>query len=354
MTEVRERPAPIRGRVLRARGGWLSLRLDPRALAVSLLLALGAVVAGVLAMTTGEFELTPGEVVGALLGVDDGPAEFVVLTLRLPRVVAGIVIGAALAVSGAVLQSLTRNPLGSPDFLGFTQGSATGAILVIVWWQGSMMEVSLGALAGGLATMVIAYLLAFSRGVQGFRLVLVGIGLTTLLIAINLYLVTHANIHDAIAAQAWQTGSLNGRTWNHLLPLLAGMAVLLPIALQHGRKLTVLEMGDEAAAALGVRVERTRLVLILTSVTLAALATAATGPIAFVALIAPQLTRRLTKAPGPNLGASAIMGALLLLVSDLVVQRIFAPVQLPVGIVTGAIGGLYLVWLLAHEWRRGR
>ncbi|MCO1582381.1 iron chelate uptake ABC transporter family permease subunit [Crossiella sp. SN42] len=354
MTRVQERTTPIRGRVLRVHRGWLSLRLDPRALTVCLLLALGAATAGVFGMTTGDFPLTPGEVVNVLLGLGDGPTEFIVLTLRLPRVVAGLVIGAALAVSGAVLQSLTRNPLGSPDFLGFTHGSATGAIVVIVWYQGSMAEISLGALAGGTLTMVLTYLLAFSRGVQGFRLVLVGIGVSSLLIAVNLYLVTQANIYDALQAQAWQTGSLNGRTWGHLLPLGAAMALLLPLALHYGRRLAVLEMGDEAAAALGVRVEPTRLVLIAISVTLCSLATAAAGPIAFLALAAPQLARRLTGATGPNLAASALMGSLLLVVSDLAVQRIFAPVQLPVGIVTGAIGGLYLVWLLAHEWRRGR
>ncbi|GAA2839873.1 FecCD family ABC transporter permease [Crossiella cryophila] len=354
MTRVQERTTPIRGRVLRIHRGWLSLRLAPRTLLMCLLLALAAASAGVFGMTTGDFPLTPGEVVNALLGLGDGPTEFIVVTLRLPRVVAGLLVGAALAVSGAVLQSLTRNPLGSPDFMGFTTGSATGAILVIVWFQGSMAAISLGALIGGGLTMVVAYLLAFSRGVQGFRLVLVGIGLSSLLLSVNLYLITSSSLHLALAAEAWQTGTLNGRTWNHLLPLVAAMAVLLPIALYYGRRFSVLEMGDEMAATLGVRVERTRLALLGISVTLAALATAAAGPIAFVALAAPQLARRLTAAPGPNLFASALMGSALLLVSDLAVQRIFAPVQLPVGIVTGGIGGLYLVWLLVHEWRRGR
>ncbi|MBP2479301.1 iron complex transport system permease protein [Crossiella equi] len=339
-------------RVLRVPG--VCLRVDARVLVVCLLLLLGAAATAVFAMTTGDFELTPGEVVSALLGAGDGATEFVVLTLRLPRVAAALLIGTALAVSGAVMQSLTRNPLGSPDFIGFTTGSATGAILVIVLFQGSMAMVSAGALAGGLLTLVIAYLLAFRGGLQVARLVLVGIGLSSLLVAVNLYLVTEANLYDALAAQAWQTGSLNGRTWAHLLPLGLAMLALLPLAFAYGRRLAVLEMGDSAATALGVRAERTRLVLVLVSVGLCALATAAAGPISFIALAAPQLARRLTGAAGPNLGAAALTGAFLLSLADLLVQRVFAPVQLPVGIVTGAIGGLYLVWLLAREWRRGR
>jgi iron complex transport system permease protein len=213
------------------------------------------------------------------------------------------------------------------------------------------MAVAGGALAGGLLTGIAMYLLAFKRGVQGHRLVLVGVGLSAMLIALTQYLLTRARVDDALAAAVWVAGSLNGRGWEHVRPLAAAVAVLLPLLVLLSGHLRMMEMGDEAATALGVPVERSRLALILIGVVTAAVATAAAGPIAFVALAAPQLARRLTRAVGPGLIAAGLMGAALLLASDLVVQRLFPSSQLPVGVATGVIGGLYLMWLLAREWR---
>ncbi|WP_086820788.1 iron chelate uptake ABC transporter family permease subunit [Allokutzneria sp. NRRL B-24872] len=330
----------------------VSVRVRPRSATVVITLLLLTFALGAVSMTTGDFPLTVWEVVRTVLGFGDPATEFIVNRLRLPRVLIAVLVGAALALSGAVLQSLTRNPLGSPDFIGFANGSATGALIAILVFQGSMAEISLGALVGGVATAALAYLLAFRRGVQGFRLILVGIGLSAMLLAANNYLVTRASLTGAIAAQTWITGSLNGRTWLQLLPLLIAIALLLPPTVYFGQKLALLELGDDKARALGVPVETTRLALLGVSVTLSSVATAAAGPITFVALAAPQLARKLTAAPGPNLTAAAATGSLLLVASDLAVQRLFSPTPLPVGILTSAIGGTYLAWLLVREWRR--
>ncbi|ONI80276.1 hypothetical protein ALI22I_43710 [Saccharothrix sp. ALI-22-I] len=331
----------------------VSLRFSERALLVSAVIAALTVVAAVATMVTGDFPLTIGEVLATFSGNGDGYADFVIFTLRLPRLLTGLLVGAALALSGAILQSLSRNPLASPDIIGFTQGAATGAIAVIVLAQGSMAATALGATAVGLLTSGAVYLLAFKQGVQGFRLVLIGIGVSAMMLAVNSYLLTRATLESALAAQTWLVGGLNNRGWDQAQVVAVVLAVLLPCALVLGRRLALLEMGDSAATGLGVNAERTRLALLVVSVGLAAVATAAAGPISFVALAAPQLARRLTGASGPGLAASALMGGLLLVVSDFAVQRLFPTTQLPVGIATGAIGGLYLVWLLAHEWRKG-
>ncbi|GGP64471.1 FecCD family ABC transporter permease [Saccharothrix coeruleofusca] len=335
------------------RTGPLSLRVSERAVLTCLAVAALTAVTAVTTMVTGDFPLTVGEVLSTFVGQGDGASEFVVLTLRLPRLLTGLLVGAALALSGAILQSLSRNPLASPDIIGFTQGSATGAIAVIVLFQGGMTAVATGSAVTGLLTSAAVYLLALKRGVQSSRLVLIGIGVSAMMLSVNSYLITRATLEGALAAQAWLVGGLNNRGWDHVRVIAAALAVLLPCALWLGRRLALLEMGDTAATGLGVDVERTRLALLAVAVGLAAVATAVAGPITFVALAAPQLARRLTGASGPGLAAAALVGGLLLVVGDLAVQRLFPTTPLPVGIATGAIGGLYLVWLLATEWRKG-
>lgn len=344
----------ITGGVLRSRRPEVSLRLDRRAFTVTAVMM--ALLAGVcvVALSTGEYPVPAREVLAALVGNGSPGMDFIVLELRLPRVLTAVLTGAALAVSGALMQSLTRNPLGSPDVIGFTNGSATGALVVIIVLDGGMTDIAFGALVGGVATAVVVYLLALRRGVEGFRFILVGIGVSAMLLAANSYLITQAAWQEGIEAQAWLIGTLNDVSWEHATVVGLTVAVLVPAALSQHRELALLEMGDAVAIALGVRVERARVVLIGASVTLSAVATAATGPIAFVALAAPQLARRLTRATSPGMMSSAAMGALLLTASDLAVQRVFAPALLPVGVATGSIGGLYLIWLLTTQWRGER
>ncbi|KQX11421.1 hypothetical protein ASC82_21425 [Streptomyces sp. Root431] len=340
-------------KTLRA-GGGLSVRYEPRAaLSVLGLLVLTAAVAVVL-IGTGDFPMTPGEVVDTLLGKGTVVQKFTVMDLRLPRVLVAVLVGAALAVGGAVFQSVSRNPLGSPDVIGFGQGATVGALAVIVLFQGDAAAAAGGAVVGGLVTGVTIYLLAWKKGVHGYRLVLVGIGAAAMLTSVIHYLITKANLVDATRATVWMTGSLDGRDWSQFWPLFAVCCVLLPLVLGHGRALRMLEMGDDAAYALGVKVERTRIVLMASAVLLVAVATSAAGPIVFVSLSAPQLARRLTRAPGPNLAASALMGSALLLSADWIATNAFGERQLPVGVVTGILGGCYLLWLLVTERKAGR
>lgn len=344
-----------RPRRLVLRRGRVALRLRVRPLVVGVVVALAGLAIGVASLASGDFPIPLADVLRALVGRGDPATNIIVLELRLPRVLVGLLVGAALGASGAVFQSLTRNPLGSPDFVGLTTGAATGALLVILLLGGGGLAVSAGAIVGCLVTSALVYLLAFRRGVQPFRLVLMGIGVSALLEALNSFLILRARLADAIAAQVWQIGSVSGRTLTEVTIVGLALAVALPLLLVFGRHLALLELGDETAILHGVRVERSRAVLALSAVLLAAAATAAAGPVGFVALAAPQLATRLTRAPGPNLLPAAAMGALLVVASDWLAQRVLPDLDLPVGVVTGALGGAYLTWLLAREWRsRGR
>lgn len=320
-----------------------------RARVVGGLLLLACVAVGVVVLGTGDYPVAPLEVVRTLFGGGTPAAEYIVLDLRLPRLLTALAVGAAFGISGSIFQSLTRNPLGSPDIIGFTAGASTGALITIITMGAGLAGVAAGAAGGGALAAAAVYLLAYRRGTSGYRLVIIGVGVHALLVSANTYLLVRADIWDAQRAAVWLTGSLNARDWSHATVAGAGLAALLPLALALSAPRRMLEMGDEAAQALGVPVERTRRGLIAVAVGLAAAGTAAAGPIAFVALAAPQLARRLTRSTGPGVLPAAAMGAVLLLTSDLIAQRVLAPTQLPVGVVTSCLGGAYLIWLLARR-----
>lgn len=339
--------------VLRTPGG-LSLRFRPRALAIGAGAALLAAGLGLVALASGDYPMGTADVLRALTGGGTPAEHFIVHELRLPRLVTALLVGAALALAGTVFQSLVRNPLGSPDILGFTQGASTGALVVVVL-GGSSLALAGAAVAGGIGTGLVIYALAWRRGVHGYRLILVGIGVSAILTGVNGYLLTRAPLMEASRAVLWLTGSLDGRGWANAGPLLVVVAVVVPLVLVVcAPALRMMELGDDTANALGVPVRRMRLVLLAAAVLLASFAAAAAGPVSFVALVAPHVTKRLTRAPGPNLVPSMAVGAALLVGADLLAQRAFTGHQLPVGVVTGVLGGGYLVWLLAMERRAGR
>lgn len=324
-----------------------------RAITVSAVIAVACFVTFCVSISVGDFPIPLADVLPAIFGHGDESSSFIINQLRLPRALTALLVGAAFGLSGAIFQSLARNPLASPDIIGITAGAATAAVFMIVVVGAGGYTVSIGALLGALLAAVVVYVLAYKRGVSSYRLVLIGIGVGAILASVTSYLLTRADILDAQRATVWLTGSLNGRTWDHVRPLAWSMIVLAPAAVILARPLRAMQLGDDPARGLGIGVERTRATLIFVGVALAAIGTAAAGPIAFVAFAAPPIARRLVRSPLAVVPA-ALAGALLLLVSDVIARRIIAPTELPVGIVTGILGAPYLVWLLVRSNRIGR
>lgn len=351
----RIRRRPVRRRHVIIRVGGIVLRPERRALWVSAAVLGALTTVGIAAMLIGDYPLSVPDVLAAINGTNaDYLANYFVRDIRLPRVLTALLVGAALGTSGGIFQSVLSNALGSPDIIGFTTGAATGALLQIIVFEAGPGSVAAGALIGGFATAFVVYVLAWRKGLAGYRLVLVGIGVSAVLQAVNSLLVVRASLSSAQTAAQWLAGSLNARGWVEVGLVGVSVAVLAPLALWMSRALGAMVMGDDLATGLGVKVERTRLCMIAIGIALVSIATAATGPIAFVALAAPQIARKLTRGSGIGIGAAALMGAAIVLVGDVVAQRIFAPTQLPVGVVTGSLGGIYLIWLLVTEWKRNR
>ncbi|WP_449277470.1 FecCD family ABC transporter permease [Leucobacter sp. GX24907] len=343
-------PASIRP----VRLGPVSLRVETRAVWWTAAALVAALAVAIFSLTIGSSGLGLRDMVLALGGSADEGTRRILIEWRLPRVVFALLGGAALAMAGAVFQSITRNPLGSPDIIGFSTGSYTGALLVTVFATGSALETALGALGGGVLTGVAVYLLAYSRGVSGMRIIVVGIGVSLFLGAFNTWMLTTLRVEQAISAASWGAGTLADISWAHTLPVAIGTLIGFPILLSLTADMRMLEMGDDAGRGLGVRAEAVRASLLFTAITLVALVTAAAGPIAFVALAAPQVAMRVTGTPGVRIVPAAVFGALLLVLSDLVARTVIAPAQLPVGVVTLCVGGAYLVWLLAAFGRSRR
>jgi iron complex transport system permease protein len=330
----------------------LALRASWRSIIVVTALSVLALVMAVFALGIGEYRVPPAQVIAIVTGQDDSFASVLVLEWRMPRILLALLIGAALGVSGAIFQALTRNPLGSPDVIGFDFGAYAGALVAIAVFGGGYYLISVSAVAGGLITAVVVYLLAYKNGLAGFRLIIVGIAVSAVLSSFCQWIILKIRLHQAVTASVWQQGSLSGLEWAQVYPVLGALVVATVLLVIVGPKLPILQMGDDAAGALGIRPERVRLAYFGIGVLLIAIAAAAAGPISFVALAAPQLARRLTGAPGVGLVSAAAMGAFLLLASDLIALRIFAPAELPVGAVTVTLGGLYLVYLLVTQARR--
>ncbi|MHA6533883.1 FecCD family ABC transporter permease [Paenibacillus sp. BAC0078] len=330
----------------------LKIRLRVKAMLATLAM-LGVVIAvGVFSLTVGTMPVSVVDVFKAITGHAEGIARTVVVEWRLPRAVAAIVFGAGLGASGAIFQSLTKNPLGSPDIIGFTSGSYTGALLVLLGTGAvSFAAVASGAIIGGIGTAVIVYVLAFRGGSKGFRLIIVGIGISAMLGSLNSMLLLRSEPDAAFTAAAWGVGSLNGVDWSQVMPASIMVIALLMGAILQTRPLREMELGDDTAKAHGVVVEQSRFLLIATGVALTAVPTAVMGPVSFVALAAPQMARRLAGASHSLIPAAA-MGSLLLLGSDFLAQRLIRGTVFPVGVVTLSLGGGYLVWLLFVQARK--
>ncbi len=312
--------------------------------------------AAVLGIAAGSSQLGLGDVVPTLLGAGTSSQELIVLELRLPRVLAGILVGAALGLAGALTQTFARNPLATPDILGVTSGAALGAVAAIVLAGGSY-SIGAGALTlglpavaavGALATAAVVYGLAWRGGVDSYRLILIGIGTTAALTGVTSYLIARAQITEAQAASRWLVGSLSGVSWASVWPVLVVFAVVTPFALLQSSNLEVSLLGDDVSTGLGVALQRHRLVIIVCAVLLTAAAVSAAGPIEFVAFVSPQIVRRLAGTSRPPLLASAVVGAIVVVGSDTLTRAVL-PGEVPVGIVTAVIGAPYLIWLLTRR-----
>lgn len=327
-------------------------RLSPRLITMCLLMMAISAALGVWSLGSGVLPLSAGQVIEALFGYAPRNVSLVVVEWRLPRVLMALLIGAALGVSGAIFQSLMRNPLGSPDVMGFNTGAWSGVLIAMVLFGQQQSAIAAAAMAGGIVTSLVVWLLAWRNGIETFRLIIIGIGVRAMLVAFNTWLLLYASLETALSAGVWNAGSLNGLTWAKMLPAAPLMLLALAGAGLLVRRMRLLEMGDDSACALGVPVERSRLMLMLVGVVLTAAATALAGPISFVALVAPHIARRITGTTRWGLVQSALCGATLLLAADLCAQHLFMPYQLPVGVVTVSLGGIYLIALLIQESRK--
>ncbi|MET7772199.1 iron chelate uptake ABC transporter family permease subunit [Nocardia sp. NPDC005366] len=312
-------------------------------------------------IATGDSHIPLGRVLDVLTGGGTRSQRFIILESRLPRALTAVVVGAALGLSGAIAQSIMHNPLASPDILGITSGASFGAVTIIGASSATGLTATVGvplaAVLGGSLTALAIYVLAWGRsasgeiGATGLRLVLIGVGVNALLVAGINWTLTRASLLDASRAQLWLTGSLNSADRDNLVPAAIALAVVLTVAAMSARTLAALRLGTDSTRALGVRIQSQQGLLLGASVVAASMATAAAGPIGFVALAGPQIARRLLRTPGEPMIGSALCGAILVVGSDVAAHTMF-PVDLPVGIVTAAVGGPFLLYLLVRMNRK--
>lgn len=343
---------PLR-RVLRI--GPLAFPFRARALFSYLVAGSTILVLFCLSIGIGEMPIPLEDVAAVLLGGGSDGDRFIVSELRLPRALVALGAGLALGVSGALIQTVTRNPLASPDVIGILSGASAGAVAVIVLGT-SAFGASVAAwgaapfaVFGGLVAAAAVFLLSWGRQAGGMRLILVGIGVSAVSAAFTSLLLVGARVHEAAQAVVWLTGTLDGRTWTHAWPLLAVLVIVLPLLLPLLHPLGALSLGDALAQSVGVRSGSVRFLALVCATLLAAVAVSAAGPIAFIAFVAPQAMMRIVGSPTPPILGGGLAGSLLLLATD-VATRALLPVGLPVGIVTVALGApCFLVLLLAHR-----
>ncbi len=343
-------PAPRTGGAAQSRR--LAIRVNRRAVVVCAAFAVTMLVLAVVTVVVGDLGIALRDLPTVLLGEGSRAQDWVLWTNRMPRLLVAVGAGAAFGVAGSIFQSVTRNPLGSPDVIGLGAGAAAGAAAATLVWPG-IVPPAVGALIG-CALAVAVVLLGAGRGLRApFRMVVVGIAVGAMAIAFVQFVLARARREDAQVLAAWLNGSLLSRRWSDVLTIALAVAVLLPAALALTRRLQLVEMGDDCATGLGVSPGRARGWAIGVGVALTASAVTVAGPVAFVALTAPQIARRLTGSTGPGMVAAAFAGSTVLVAADLLAQHSPWGVQYPVGVLTGGLGGVYLAFLLVREWRKG-
>ena len=332
----------------------VSARVSPWTVSLTLLLTLGCVFVGAWSMTLGVYPISVGEVFLAAVGFPAAPQDtFIIIDLRLPRVLVALFAGGALAASGAIFQALVRNPLAAPDIIGVNSGAGAVVVLLIVTGAPAAL-IAPGAFAGAIGAASAVYLLTWRHGISGARLVLVGIGVNAMLSALITLMIVRFPVDRATLAVWWQSGTLHGSDAGDAWLLVGSLAVLLPAGMWLVRSANVLSFGDDAARGLGLRVERARFGMLTVGAAMAAVAIAAAGPIGFVALISPHIARMIAGSfTAGVLLLSGAIGAAMVLIADIVAQHAFA-FPVPVGILTAAVDAPYFIYLLARAGRRAR
>lgn len=292
------------------------------------------------------------DVVRVLLGEDVKGATFAVGTIRFPRMIAGVFAGFAFGVGGYIFQTMLRNPLANPNVIGITAGSSASAVFCIIVLQASNMVVSIASIVGGLATVFVIFLLSKGTSFSIGRLILIGIGIQAMLNAIISYFLLIGRQQDVPTAMRWLSGSLNGTKMDNLYPLILTVLIFTPVIMALRKQLDMLELGEQAATSLGVDTDKTRIALIVSSVLIIALATATTGPIAFVAFLSGPIAKRLVGVGFSSIIPAGLVGIILVLASDLIGQFAFVA-RYPVGVITGILGAPYLIYLLIRINRKG-
>jgi iron complex transport system permease protein len=335
-------------------GNNISFLIDKKALFTSLLLLLGVIVTFIISTGSGEMYISPINVLKALFGNGSEMEQIVIHSFRLPRIVTALLVGMSLAVAGAILQGMIRNPLASPDILGITGGAALFVVLFFAIFSDknnsltiSIHWLPLGAFIGATIAAILVYILAWKNGIVPMRLVLIGIGVAALMQAGTTLFMILGPIYRASQANIWITGTVYGATWKNIAILAPWTILLLLISFVSARKLNIQELGDEIAVGAGVLLQRQRVFLLLLSTALTGGAVAFAGGIGFVGLMAPHMARRLVGSSfGALLPVSALLGAILVMAADLLGRTLFAPLEIPAGVFTAAIGAPYFIYLL--------
>jgi iron complex transport system permease protein len=338
------------------RSDAISFRIDRRVPLMLLCLTAVIVVVMVINVGRGEYPISPLDIIKTVLGLDTGNPDhsFVINTLRLPRTLVAFMVGVALAISGTIFQGLTRNPLADPGIIGINAGASLAAVTVIVLFPSApIYTLPLSAFVGALLMAVLIYSLAWNNGSSPILFILMGVGLSAIASAITSLMITFGEIYNVSNALVWLAGSVYGRTWEQVFSFLPWLVIFIPMALTLARHLNALNLGDDVAKGLGTRVEWQRSLLVLVGVGLAGAGVATAGMIGFVGLIAPHLGRQLVGTNHQGLiPTSALLGGFLVVTADLVGKTLFAPIEIPCGVVTAAIGAPYFLFLLIRNRKK--
>lgn len=333
----------------RNKSGSISFQITKRTIAFLLLLSLLSLLLIVMSLSVGSSFISPIIVIQHITGFGNGEYDFILNTLRLPRVLLAFMVGAALSVSGLLLQSIIRNPLASPDIIGVTAGASVGAIVFIVFFMGavSLEFLPFVAIGGAMSVAIIIYLLAWNKGVTPIRLVLIGIGVAAGMKAIVMMMIVLSDTAVTTKAYLWLTGSLYGSNMQHVYSMLPWIVLFIPAAFVLARVVNAKELGDDVATGLGVRVQGQRLLLLFISVALAGSAVAFAGGIEFVGLIAPHIARMLIgRSFAGLLPITALIGGCIVVAADMVARTAFLPLDIPAGVFTAGIGAPFFIYLL--------